>query len=293
MGATYSIIAYGNDRDALESAVNAAFDEVYRLDELLSNYKPASEWSNMNRLAALGPVEVSAELFQLLSACMEYSRLSEGAFDVSVGKLMKTWGFFRGSGRLPAPEAVTAALAVSGHGHVRLDPARRTVSFDCEGVELDPGGIGKGYAVDRMVETLKRRGIENALVTGAGSTIHGMGAPPTQPKGWRVDVRDPRSPRKSAAEVFLKDMSMSTSGGYEKFFYADGRMYSHVMDARTGYPAQGAASVSVVAQRGIDSEAWTKPFYVNGRDWAARHRPEGLRVFYCAEGAQEPCAWLE
>jgi thiamine biosynthesis lipoprotein len=136
-------------------------------------------------------------------------------------------------------------------------------------VELDPGGIGKGYAVDRMVDVLRQQGFQIALVAGSDSSIYGMGAPPTEPKGWRVEIKDPRHPRKTAAEVFLKDMSMSTSGSYEKFFRAEGRIYAHIMDPRTGYPAQGSLSVSVIAPRTIDSEAWAKPYFVNGRQWAA------------------------
>jgi thiamine biosynthesis lipoprotein len=95
------------------------------------------------------------------------------------------------------------------------------------------------------------------------------------------------------AEAFLKDMSMSTSGSYEKFFRAEGRIYAHIMDPRTGYPAQGSASVSVIAPRTIDSEAWAKPYFVNGRQWAARHKPEEFRVFFCEDRMEQPCAWLQ
>ena len=139
---------------------------------------PDSEWSEVNRHAAEKPVKVSPELFQLLSACVEYSRESEGAFDISVGPLMKVWGFYKGSGHLPHRPEVPAALAKVGYRHIQLDAAARTVWFDRPGVELDPGGIGKGYAVDRMVEILRRNGVSTALVAGSGSSIYGMGAPP-------------------------------------------------------------------------------------------------------------------
>jgi thiamine biosynthesis lipoprotein len=120
-----------------------------------------------------------------------------------------------------------------------------------------------------------------------------MGAPPTEPKGWRVEIKDPWHPRKTVAEAFLKDMSMSTSGSYEKFFRADGRIYAHIMDPRTGYPAQGSISVSVVAPRTIDSEAWAKPYFVNGRQWAEKHKPKEFRVFFCEDRMEQPCAWLQ
>jgi hypothetical protein len=120
-----------------------------------------------------------------------------------------------------------------------LEARNIRIRFDRAGVELDPGGIGKGYAVDRMVEILKKKGIRNALVAGSGSSIYGMGAPPSEPRGWHIEIKDPRDSHKTAADLFLKDMSMSTSGSYEKFFRAEGRTYAHIMDPRTGYPAQG------------------------------------------------------
>ena len=293
MGATYSIAVYGEDRVKMEAAVDAAFDEVRRLDEMLSNYRPDSEWSDVNRRAAAQPVKVSPELFRLLTACVEYSRESEGAFDISVGPLMKVWGFYKGSGHLPHRPEVAAAVAKVGYRHIHLDAKERTVRFDRAGVELDPGGIGKGYAVDRMVDILKQNGIAAALVAGSGSSIYGMGAPPAEPRGWRVEIKDPQSPRKTVAEAFLNDMSMSTSGSYEKFFRAEGKIWAHIMDPRTGYPAQGSVSVSVIAPRTIDSEAWAKPYFVNGRQWAARHKPKDFRVYFCEDRMDQPCAWLQ
>jgi len=293
MGATYSVVVYGYDRVKMEAAADAAFDEVRRLDEMLSNYRADSDWSEVNRHAAEKPVKVSPEMFQLLLDCVAYSRESEGAFDISVGPLMKVWGFYKGSGHLPHRAEVAAALPNVGYRHIHLDAAAGTVWFDRSGVELDPGGIGKGYAVDRMVDVLKQQGVQIALVAGSDSSIYGMGAPPMEPKGWRVDIKNPWHQRQTAAEVFLKDMSMSTSGSYEKFFRAEGRIYAHIMDPRTGYPAQGSVSVSVVSPRTIDSEAWAKPYFVNGRQWAEKHKPKEFRVFFCEDRMEQPCAWLQ
>ena len=291
MGATFSVVLYGSDRLQMGKAADAAFDEVHRLDRLLSNYKPDSEWSEVNRTAGVRPVKLSAELFQLLSDCLTYSRETDGAFDITVGPLMKVWGFYKGEGALPRPADVTDALTRVGHRHVRLDAAGQTIQFDRAGVELDPGGIGKGYAVDRMVEVLRRSGIQIALVS-AGSSIYGLGAPPDEPTGWRITIRAPDDPNKSAAEVFLRDMSLSTSGSYEKFFWADGRSYAHIIDPRTGYPTRGTASVSVMAPRTIDSEAWAKPFFINGRTWTAVHKPANFRVFACDDGKPSTCSWI-
>ena len=293
MGSTYTVELYGYDRVKLEAAADAALDEARQLDDLLSNYKPESEWSQVNRLAAERPVKVSPELFQLLSDCIEYSRQSEGAFDISVGPLMKVWGFYKGTGHLPHRAEVAAAMTKVGYRHIHLDAANDTVRFDRPGVEIDPGGIGKGYAVDRMVNVLRQNGITTALVAGSGSSIYGLGAPPDQAQGWPVEIKDPWDTHKTVAQVFLKNMSMSTSGSYEKFFRAEGRIYAHIMDPRTGYPAQGSVAVSVVTPRTIDSEAWAKPYFVNGRQWAEKHKPKDFRVFFCEDRTDKPCAWLQ
>lgn len=302
MGSTYSIIAYGQDRVRVLGAIDLAFEEVKRLDQLLSNYRPSSEWSRVNREAAGHPVKVSGELFDLLSACVEYSRKSEGAFDITVGPLMKVWGFYKGSGRLPHRAEIKGALTRIGYQKVLLDAKEGTVAFARPGVEIDPGGIGKGYAVDRMIAILKNSGVEAALVSGGGSSIYGLGAPPNDSRGWRISIRHPKDPDETVQEVFLKNESMSTSGSYEKFFYAEGRLYSHIMDPRTGYPASGVLSASVIAPRTIDSEAWAKPFFIDGgklqgessnRPWAAELKAKGYRVYLCEDKRNVSCAWLQ
>ncbi len=293
MGSAYSLVLYGENRAKLEAASDEAFDEVRRLDRMLSNYLPSSEWSEVNRFAAARPVKVSAELFGLLEKCVEYSRQSEGAFDISVGPLMRVWGFYKGSGHLPRAEEVRGALAKVGYRNIVLDRETRTVRFAREGVELDPGGIGKGFAVDKMVDVLRKDGIQSALVSASGSSIYALGAPPDE-VGWTIKIRDPKDEDSSVTEVTLKNESMSTSGSYEKFFLAEGKLYSHIMDPRTGYPSRGTLSASVIAPLTIDSEAWTKPVYINGRDWAAKHKPSGFRVYLCTGeiGTGQTCAWL-
>jgi thiamine biosynthesis lipoprotein len=293
MGTTYTVTLYGYSEDQMEAAVEAAFNEVRRLDQMMSNYLPASELSGVNRHAAERPVKVTPEFFNLLADCMEYSRQSQGAFDITVGPLMKVWGFYKGAGHLAPKEEVARALKKVGYKNVILDRENRTVRFAQPGVELDPGGIGKGYAVDRMVDILKENGIASALVSAGGSSIYALGAPDHGEQGWEVKIRDPKNARKTVEDVYLKNQSMSTSGSYEKFFEADGRVYSHIMDPRTGFPAQGMLSASVITPRTLDSEAWTKPYFILGRQWAAKHKPADFRVFLCEDKAEQPCAWLQ
>ena len=293
MGTTFSVVAYGEDRFKMQAAVELAFDEVRRLDQLLSNYRPESEWSEVNRHAAERPVKVSRELFDLLAACIRYSEASQGAFDITVGPLMRVWGFYKGSGRLPHRAEIKGALARVGYRSIELDERNQTIRFRKSGVDMDPGGIGKGYAVDRMVEILREHGIQSALMTAGSSSIYAIGVPETESRGWRITIRHPKDANQTVAEVYLKDESMSTSGNYEKFFRVRNTMYSHIMDPRTGYPADGMLSVSVIAPKTLDSEAWTKPYYINGRQWAASHKLKGSRVFLCEDRSEVACAWLQ
>lgn len=292
MGTAYSVVIYGSDRDKLQSIVAEALEEARRLDRMLSNYQPDSEWSEMNRTAGRQAFPLTKEMFGLLQACVQYSEQSEGTFDISVGPLMKIWGFYKGSGHLPHRAEVRGAMAKVGYQNILLDPKTRTVRFKQDGVELDPGGIGKGYAVDRIRDILKANGIRVALVSGGGSSIYAMGAPPGE-SGWKLTIKDPKNQRNSVATVVLKDQSMSTSGNYEKFFLAEGKLYSHIMDPRTGFPSQGMLSVSVVTPDTIDSEAWAKPYYILGRQWAAQHKKKDFRIFFCEDRAGVPCAWLQ
>jgi FAD:protein FMN transferase len=293
MGVTFSVILYGSDQAAMNQAIDAAFKEAHRLDELLSNYRPASEWSRVNREAAAHPVEVSPELFRLLSDCLNYTRASEGTFDVTVGPLMRAWGFFRGEHHVPSPDQIREALELVGYGHIQLNARKRTVRFDRSGVEIDPGGVGKGYAVDRMVELLRARGFRNALVAASGSSIFGLGNPPDESRGWRISIADPWDHRKNAAQVFLKNLSLATSGRYEKSFRAGGHRYSHILDPRHGIPAESAVQVTVIAPRAMDSEVWAKPYFIQGRTWTAVHKPKSWSVLYCENTPGVPCSWVE
>lgn len=292
MGTTYTVAVYGGDRYALDATIEEAFEEVRRLDEVMSNYREDSEWSRINRLAAREPVPVSQETFDLLGRCLDFSRASEGSFDITVGPLMKVWGFYKGTGRVPHRAEIRDAMARVGWQNIQLDGKNRTVRFLRAGLNIDPGGIGKGYAVDRMAGILKKGGVSSGIISAGRSSIYAIGVPPSEPRGWRVAIPDPRDRGKDAFEVFLKNESMSTSGSSEKFFVAGGTTYSHIMNPRTGFPAQGMLMVSVVSPQTLDSEAWTKPFFIMGRDWTAQHRAREFRVFLCEDRSEIACVSL-
>lgn len=292
MGTTFTIDMYGTDPTRMEAASKQAFSEVHRLDRMLSNYLPDSELNHVNAHAADAPVTVSRELFNLLRTCLEVSRKSDGAFDITVGPLMKVWGFYKDSGHLADRSAVQDALTKVGWRNIRLNPLALTVSLAKPGMNLDLGGVGKGYAVDRMAEILRRNGITPALVSAGGSSIYGLGSPPDGPRGWRIRIRDPKIEGKYVATVFLNNRSLSTSGSYEKFFWADGKIYSHIMDPRTGFPSRGMLSVSIISANTLDSEIWAKPYYILGRTWTEKHKPKGFRVLICEDAPGAACSWL-
>ena len=263
MGTTATVRACGPDASILSDAVAEALDEVDRVDRLMSHYRPESPLSRLNHAAASGPVVVEPELFEFLELCLRWSRASDGAFDVTVGPLMKAWGFFRDEGRVPDERQLAAALAAVGYAHVSLDRARHSVSFDRPGVELDLGGIGKGYAVDRVVELLRRRGVASALVNLGGSSVYGLGAPPGG-EAWQVGIQDPVDPGKLAVSVSLRDQALSVSGSYARSFEKDGVTYSHIMDPRTGGPVAGVLSVAVVGASATDGDALDNVLFVQG-----------------------------
>ncbi|HXY41131.1 MAG TPA: FAD:protein FMN transferase [Vicinamibacteria bacterium] len=269
MGCTATVRACGAEAGVLQAAVAAALDEIDRLDALLSNYRRDSPLSRVNREAALGPVAVEPELFDFVALCLRWSRESDGAFDATVGPLMRAWGFFRGEGRVPDEAELRRAREAVGYRHVVLDPVARTVRFDRPGVELDPGGLGKGYAVDRAVEVLRRRGIASALVNLGGSSVYGLGGPPGG-TAWQVAVRAPGTDR-VALTVRLRDRALSVAGTDQRFFEQDGVRYGHVMDPRTGLPAQGVLAVAVLSDSATDGDALDDVLLVEGAK-AARTR---------------------
>ena len=281
MGCVYTIVVYADDMAPPRLGVKAAFDEIDRIDRLMSHYKPDSELSRVNREAAKSPMEVEPELFDFIVECLRYSHESDGASDITVGPLMKAWGFFRGEGRLPSEAELVEARSRVGYQHVKLNRKEKTIFLDKVGVELDLGGIAKGYAVDRAIEVLKKHGISAALVSAGGSTISTLGAPPGK-AAWEVEIQDPLDQRKIATSVPLKNQTLSVSGGYGAFFELAGARYSHIMDPRTGRPVQGVLSVAVITNDGMSGDALDNVFYVLGMEKSQQRLRgwPGVTVFF-------------
>jgi thiamine biosynthesis lipoprotein ApbE/Na+-translocating ferredoxin:NAD+ oxidoreductase RnfG subunit len=252
MGATCRITVYAADRDAGTAAINAAFDEMKRVEALISDYDPDSELSRFNEQAGSGVVEVSEEFYQLLSEVKEHAAESNRAFDPVIGALIRLWGFRSEEGltALPSDESIDAAKELCGADQILLEDGGEEAGLATKGALLDPGAWGKGYAVDRAVSVLKKHGIAAGLVD-FGSTARAFGAPP-EAKGWAFSVRVPEG--WEPLEVVLTNEAISTSGQSEKYFTVDGTRYGHILNPRSGRPVEGAYSLTVICEDALTAD---------------------------------------
>lgn len=282
MGTTFDVAAYGADGEFLAAVVNEIFEDIDRLEQQMSKFRYDSEISHINRNAARHSLMVEPKLFGLIQYALGVSKETFGAFDVTIGPLMKSWGFFRQDGRIPGPAEIAQILKSTGHEHVKTDAAARTVWFDKEQVELDLGAIAKGHAIDRAVETLRAYGVTSALVSSGMSSIYALGSPPGE-RAWEIKLRDPFDAARVADTILLKNCSISTSGNYVRFFKLDGKTYSHIMNPATGWPAEGMLSTAVASVDTTESEALSTALYVLGPERAAQilaARPNLSVVYY-------------
>lgn len=263
MGTKFQIIAYAADEAAARAAVQAAFARIAALDDCLSDYKPASELMRLCAKAGGDPVPVGEELFTVLAKAQSVSQVSDGAFDVTVGPVVRLWRVARRTQKLPDPEKLARARALVGYRNVRLDAKARTVQLLKPGMLLDLGGIAKGYADDEALIVLKKHGIDCALVA-AGGDVAVSGAPPGK-DGWDVAIA-PLEPGDASPHLLLANSAVSTSGDAEQFVEIGGVRYSHIVDPRTGLGLTGRSAVTVVARHGIDSDSLAKVPAVLGAD---------------------------
>ena len=249
MGTRFEILLPGEDSVRLQAAAEEALNEIERVEAQLSMYRLESDLSGINAYAAAGPVRVEPRLFALLRLAVLVSRATGGAFDPTVAPLLHCWGFVGGTGKLPDQGELEAARSMTGADLLELEEEAFTVRFLREGVRLDLGAIGKGYGIDRAVETLEDAGIERALIHAGTSTVYGMDAPASaeaEDAGWPVALRDPRrGPGETMGEVRLSNLALSVSAPHGKAFREGDRLYGHVLDPRTGEPTRGALLAAV------------------------------------------------
>ena len=259
MGTSVRVELWSEDRAAGEAAIAAVMERMHYFDETMSPFKPDSELSRINRAASAGPVSISRSMVDVIARSIEFSELSEGAFDITFASVGHLYDY-----RLrihPSEDELAQARAAIGYRNLILDPQACTIRFARPGVRIDLGGFAKGLAVDDGAAILQERGIRNAIVT-AGGDSHILGDRRGRP--WTIGIRDPRKASEMVAVLPLQDVALSTSGDYERYFEQDGIRYHHLIDPATGKSPSGVRSVTVVAPDGLTSEALTKCVFVMG-----------------------------
>jgi thiamine biosynthesis lipoprotein len=272
MGTAIGVELWSEDRRAGVAAIDAVMDEMHRIDRSMSPHKPDSELSRINRDAAAGAVPLSSEMARLLERAQHFAVLSGGAFDISyaaVGQLYDYRQHIR-----PSAAALVQARQCVGYRGLLLDTAARTLRFARPGMRIDLGGFAKGHAVDNAAAILRAHGIVHAIVS-AGGDSRVIGDRRGRP--WTIGIRDPRRPGEMAALLPLEDVSISTSGDYERYFEADGERFHHLIDPATGRSPRGVHSVTVLAEDGLTTEALSKSVFVLGVE-------KGLRLIESQRG---------
>lgn len=269
MGTFAHIIAVAADANTAQKSVEAAFDQIMAVDKLMSDYKPDSQLSLVNREAFKNPVKVNEPLFEVLSKSITFSKKTNGAFDITVGPLVDLFHRACEKGIAPTENEIAAAKAKTGFEKLILDEQNGTVKFAVDGMRLDLGGIAKGYSVDKAVEAMKKCGTLGGLVAAAGD-IRVFGTPPKGKNAWLVGLQDPDKVTDSIDNaqtlltLRLKDMAVSTSGDYRRFTTINGKKYSHIVDTKTGKSSQGLTSVTIITTNTTDADALATSVSVMG-----------------------------
>jgi thiamine biosynthesis lipoprotein len=304
MATRFEFVLHGDNPVALRAAGEEAIEEIHRLEAQLSLYKPSSEIAHANARAAREPVRVTPGVFALLEHAHKISAETSGAFDITIAPLVRCWGFLGGVGKVPSEQELAEARAKVGMHLVELNREEFTVRFAAEGVMLDLGAIGKGYAIDCATEILRGAGVTSALLHSGTSTVSAIGNPPGE-DSWKIAVENPadcgdRDNQASAvtnstdgaiekpkplAAIRLKDESLSVSAVWGKSFQADGRRLGHVLDPRTGKPVTGAVLAAVGLASATETDALSTALLTLGREGhesLGKLRP-GMRTLLISE----------
>ena len=268
MATRFELILYGERESYLRAIGEEALEEISRVEAQLSFYRTDSDVTDLNLRGSSETVPVDPRFFRLLQKAQELSLQSEGAFDITVAPLMQVWGFVGGSGSMPEASAIETARQRVGMQNVVLDEANYTVRFACEGVQIDLGAIGKGYAVDRAIDILRENEIENALLHGGTSTVFGLGSPPDS-DGWTIGIQKPYSEEGDSpiAAVTLHNEALSVSAPHGKWFENEGKRYGHVIDPRTGYPTGNTLLAALVTPTATEGDALSTALLTLGSAW--------------------------
>jgi thiamine biosynthesis lipoprotein len=261
MGTDIELIASDTDEARVHAAFDAAIAEMARIENEMSEWKEESPVSMINRMAGREAVTVPDELLHVIVAGQTISELSGGAFDISWAAMRGVWKFSKGFDTVPAPEEIRKTQPLINYREIQLDQIKKTVFLKKPGMAIGLGAIAKGYAVDKAMQVMVNAGIKNAVIK-AGGDMRIQGTEDGQP--WPIGIRHPRDKTKLLGTLALTNISLSTSGDYERFFVKDGILYHHIIDPKTGYPARGCQSVSILAPDTMTSDALSTAVFVLG-----------------------------
>jgi thiamine biosynthesis lipoprotein len=265
MAVPVKLVLYAPDASAANLAAKSAFAEIGRLNQIFSDYDPKSEQRRLFDDTTEGvAVTVSHDLWQVLKHSQALSRRTNGAFDVTVGPVVKLWRRARRQGKLPLPDRLDSARKLVGYRYVRLIQKQRSVELEKSGMRLDFGGIAKGYAGDMALKVLNKSGIKSALIDFGGDVI--LGDPPPRRKGWRIAIAALEAGGKPSRFLTLANAAIATSGDTWQFVKIDGRRYSHIVDPRTGLGLTDHSSVTVIAPTGMAADSLASAVSVLGPD---------------------------
>ncbi len=269
MACDFAVLLNAGQFAAASELAVEALDLVEALEDQLTVYRDHSEVSRINRSAADEAMPVDPRLFELFQHAVELHRETNGAFDITAGPLSKVWGFYRRQGRVPDKKELRHTLDQVGSNWLELDADARTIRFNKPGVEINLGGIGKGYALDRCVEFLLESDVEHFLIHGGQSSVCARGSRMNAggaKGGWVVGLKHPLRPNLRLAEIRLRDRALGTSGSGTQSFHHQGRRYGHILDPRTGWPSEGVLSATAIAPSAATADALATGFYVMGVD---------------------------
>lgn len=291
MGTMFEIQFFARDKGLADGAAEAAFTRIAALDQIMSDYIPTSELRQLSSKPAGQRIEVSADLYRVLEHAEEVARKSNGAFDVTLGPLIKLWRDSRRTKVLPHPAQIAEAKQVCGYTNVVLSKPARTISLLKNHMVFDLGGIAKGYAADAALEVLRRRGITRAMVAASGDIA--AGDPPVGKRGWKVGIQSIDQQGRGITEsVWLANAGISTSGDTEQFVEIGKERYSHIVDPKTGLGLTERIGVTIIARNATASDAWATAASVlgsQGAKAAIAQQPDKAALIIKLRGGEKEC----
>ena len=259
MGTVVEVIVISDKEDVARKSIADAFSAMERVDRLMSNFKEDSDISRINRGAGIEDVAVDKDVIEVIKKSIYYSEISNGAFDITIGGVEELYKF-EDKGRMPEKGKFKNSVSLVGYKNIIING--NTVRLTKKGMKLDLGGIAAGYAVDKGIDTIKKNGVVDALIN-AGGDIRVIGE--SENGKWKIGILHPREENKLINTLTLKDISVTTSGDYRKYFISGGKRYHHILNPSTGLPTEGVQSVTIIAPLAVDSDALATAVFVLGK----------------------------